>query len=108
MSAFDDALKALHSDQNLSRVATYRVGGAGAGLALRVIWGEPTKDEPFGETGAIVKEIRVDVRLADVASPKKDDTIDLGAKRYSVLTVIKDTEGLTATLTLKYKEAVAP
>lgn len=105
VSAFAAALAALHKDPNLSRSALYRVGGAGAGVAVRLVWGEPTKEEEFAQTGAVVKEIRADLQLSEVAAPKAGDTVESAAKIYSVVTVVKDTENLTATLTLKYKQA---
>ena len=106
MSAFDNALAALHKDPNLSRSALYRAGGAGAGVSVRLIWGEPKKEEDFAQTGVVQKDIKADVRLADVADPKAGDTIEIGGNLYTVATApTKDTEGLTATLTLKFKQA---
>lgn len=107
MDAFTAALAALHSDPNLSRSAIYRVGGTGDGVALRVIWSEPVKESEFGKTGAVAREIKADVRLADVADPATGDTIDVDGKSFIVCAPpLKDTEGLTATLTLKFKPAV--
>lgn len=100
MSAFDAALAALHSDPNLSRSATYFVDGQGTGIAMRVVWAEPEREVDFGQTGAVVREIEADVRLAEIANPKRGDQLQ-SLNRYSVEKVLKDSECLSARLTLK-------
>ena len=100
MSAFDAALAALHSDPNLSRSATYFVNGTGDGVAVRVVWAEPEREADFGQTGAVAREIEADVRLAEIAEPKRGDQL-VSLNRYSVEKVLKDSECLSARLTLK-------
>jgi hypothetical protein len=76
VTAFTDALAALHSDPNLSRTVLYRAGGAGPGVQIQVIWGEQMREVDYGQTGAIAKDIQVSVRLADIANPAIDDTLE--------------------------------
>lgn len=100
MTAFDNALAALHSDPNLSRSATYFAGGAGPGVVISVIWAAPESKVDFGESGAIVREVKVDVMLADICDPKRGDRVE-SINTYSVEEVLKDAEQLSARLILK-------
>jgi hypothetical protein len=105
VNAFTDALAALHADPNLSRTVRYRAGGTGPGVDINVIWGEPQREMDFASTGAVVKDIKADVRLVDIASPARGDTMEpldsLGAIYEVATPPIRDTENLTASLVLK-------
>lgn len=105
MNAFTDALAALHADANLSRPVLYRAGGTGAGLQVNVIWSEPLRDMAFASSGAVLRDTKADIRLADVAAPAAGDTLeplDLLGTIYKVATPpVRDSENLAATLTLK-------
>lgn len=96
MSAFTAALGILHTDENLSEAATYKVGGTGDGVAIRIIRGAPDEIErAFG--AAIIRDaIRVHIRQADLAArPLEGDTITIGAEVLTVRHAQGDTERLT-------------
>lgn len=100
-TAFDRALARLHANANLSLSATYRRGGRGPGVSLRVI--REVIDDPFDAMGQRL-QARADtmrIRVADAAAVGKDDTIELldddgdAIERVVVMFATLDAEGLT-------------
>src|SRR5688572_3168767 len=100
MSIFAEVIDDLFSDENLTTSAAYRVGGAGPEKIIRAIFGYPTRDMAFGETGVVAREITASVRLAEVTNPKRGDTIEIDNVIYKVEQALHDSIDATATLTL--------
>lgn len=105
MTAFDDAMADLFADPNMSRPVLYRVGGAGAGVQINVIWSERLREMDFASTGAVVKDTVADVRLVDIAAPAVGDTLeplDSPGQIYGVAAKpLRDSQNLISTVTLK-------
>ncbi len=102
-SVFDDALAALHDDPNLSLAATFRRGGGGPGVSLRV-----TRDVVANDFDTLGQRVQgrsdaVRIRTADASAVTKDDSLDIldddGAaiERLVVISATLDREGLTWT-----------
>jgi hypothetical protein len=100
MTAFDDAAAAIFADDNQSRPAIYRAGGTGAPLNLRIVFAHPQRDAPFGETGAVVRDITARLRLSDVPVLKRGDTLEIGGVVHRIERVLGDTSAITAFCTL--------
>lgn len=75
MTAFADALGVLFSDPNISLAATWKVGGVGAGVSVRIVLKQPDQTINFGVSHVVVPTSVVDVRKSDVAQPKRGDTV---------------------------------
>lgn len=96
MTAFDDALAVLHKSPDLSEAATFKVGGAGDGVEIRVIRGAPENEEVAFGARVIAPAVRLHIRQADVAErPAKGDTITIGATILTVRFAQQDAERLT-------------
>jgi hypothetical protein len=100
MSIFAEAIDDLFSDQNLSSLATYRVGGSGPETSIRTIFARPMRDMAFGETGLAAREFTASVRLSEIANPKRGDTIEIDNLIYKVEVALHDSIDATAMLTL--------
>lgn len=86
MTVFDAAADVLFEDQNLGQDATYYAGGKGAGLAVRILLASPQRIETFGQSGAIVYDRFASIRISEVASPAKGDTLKIGGTMYRIET----------------------
>ena len=100
MSIFAEVIDDLFTDENLSCSAVYRIGGAGPEKAIRAIFGRPMRDMAFGETGAAARDITASIRLAEIAKPKRGDSIEIDNVIYKVELALPDSIDATATLTL--------
>jgi hypothetical protein len=100
MGAFEDAADTLWTDENLSKAAQYRLGGAGPSIDVRVLFGQPVRDMAFGNTGLAASDFAARVRLSEVASPKRGDTVAISDVIYKVETALKDSVGVSSLLTL--------
>ena len=100
MSIFTEAIDDLFSDENLTCSAIYRAGGSGPQETIRVIFGRPMQDLAFGDTGAAAREITASVRLSEVASPKRGDTLEVNSVIYKVELALHDSIDATAKLSL--------
>lgn len=65
--------------------AVYRSAGVGAAVACRVILRQPDEMTGFGETQIVRGSTLVDVRVAEVASPRAGDSFTVGEAVYEVL-----------------------
>lgn len=96
MTVFSEAADTLFENDDLGEDATYRVGGAGAGTALRVIRGAPDMMQTAFDARIIAPAIRVQIRIAELATrPAKGDTITIGATVLTVRHATRDVEALT-------------
>lgn len=77
MDVFAAATDALFTDPNIARVATWRAGGAGAGIAVRVITRRPDQVGSFGDSRAVLPTMLIDVRRSEVSEPASGDTVEI-------------------------------
>ncbi len=84
MTAFDAATALMFRDPNISVAASYLPLGVGPGTALRVIRKAPDLMESFGDSRIVSKTTMIDVRVADVATPKSGDVFQIGSENLRV------------------------
>lgn len=95
MSIFDAAINTIFADPNMSVAAEYRVGGADPAISVRVVKVSPSTVTDWNRASFVQASHLFDVRVADVAEPKKGDTITIAGTVYSVREEpILDAEGL--------------
>ncbi|CAA7626615.1 hypothetical protein [Magnetospirillum sp. SS-4] len=99
MSAFADAIDDLFADPHLACTVTYRPGGAGYGVSVRVIAGRKDQISEFSDISVVSATARFDVRVSDVPNPAEGDTIALDGETFVVQgEPIRDTERLVWTV----------
>lgn len=103
MNAFSNALAALHANADLAEDAVFYAGGAGPGVALRVI--RQTAIDPavasFGSMGSLRGKQLLDIQKTDLPDqPAPGDTIVIGATAYLVEAAETDEQRLTWRVTL--------
>lgn len=76
-TAFDDAIEAAFDDDNIGLDALWRPGGAGDGIAVRVILKKPQAIVGVQDARFKLNGVLVDVRFSEVAVPAKGDTVEL-------------------------------
>lgn len=78
MTVFDAAIDSLFADPNLSVAATWRVGGIGDGVAVRIIRVSPADLAlTVGGVETVSSTALFAVRAADIAAPAPGDTVTL-------------------------------
>ena len=93
MTAFADAMAAIVADPNLGAPAVYRTGGAGDGIAIRVVRSAPDEViDAFGTTLVRPTDVLL-VAASDVPVPAKGDVVLVGAETLTVLAAIRDPVG---------------
>jgi hypothetical protein len=98
MDAFAAATDALFTDPNIARDAIWRAGGAGAGIAVRVITRRPDQVGTFGDSRAILPTLLIDVRRSEISEPASGDTVEIGGYLFEIIaTPIADSLGLAWT-----------
>jgi len=85
VTAFAATLDRLFLDPNLASDALWRVGGAGAGVAVRVIRKSPDRIVGFGDSRAVMPSVLIDVRTAEVAEPAMGDTIEIAGGVFDII-----------------------
>ena len=94
MSAFVAAMDALAADPNIGADASYRAGGTGAPVLLRVVRSSPDRlGDAFG-TSAIQAGDVLTVAIAVLSSVEADDTFTLGADTLPVQHAERDAAGI--------------
>ncbi|WP_240048506.1 head-tail joining protein [Crenalkalicoccus roseus] len=94
MSAFAAAMEALAVDPNIGADATYRAGGTGAPVPLRVVRSAPDRlGDAFG-TGVIQATDVLTVAIAALPTVEADDTFTLGADTLTVQHAERDAAGV--------------
>jgi len=84
MSALASALGILFRDRNMSAQALYRAGGAGDGVAVRVVKRAPDRLGNFGEGRFVTDSVMIDVRLSEVPALEPGDTFEIAGQLYEV------------------------
>ena len=85
MTVFAEAVDALFSDPNIGRDATWRAGGVGAGVTVRIVFRAPDAVANFGGGRFVAQSRFIDVRTVDVPILEPGDTFEIGSATYAVL-----------------------
>jgi hypothetical protein len=97
-AAFGAAIDAIFRDANVAEDATWRAGGIGDGIAVRVIRKSPDEVVGFGSSRAVMATILIDLRVSEVASPASGDTAEIGGDLFEIIgTPVRDGLGLVWT-----------
>lgn len=100
-SAFASALDALFADAHLARDIVYIAKG-GAPSLVRAILRRPDDISSFGEARLWSETTRLDLRLAEVASPRPGDRIEIDGEPFLIQgEPIRDRERLVWTVDLR-------
>lgn len=84
MNAFATAMNVIFADANLAVDALWFAGGAGPGVAVRVIRKSPDEITPFGAGRVLSETTQLDVRVADMPTPAPGDVIQIGAETFTL------------------------
>ena len=85
MDAFAAATDALFADPNIARDATWRAGGAGSAVFVRVITKRPDQVGSFGDSRAILPTTLIDVRRSEVSEPATGDTVEIDGDLFEII-----------------------
>ena len=85
LSAITAAVDALFTDPNIGRDATWRAGGIGAGVTVRIVFRAPDAVANYGGGRFVAQSRFIDVRLSEVPSLEPGDTFEIGSATYAVL-----------------------
>jgi hypothetical protein len=94
VTAFDAALAVLAADPNLGTNATYRAGGTGAGVPLRVLRSSPDRVADAFGTGILQATDILTVPLAALPAIEPGDSFTLGADLLTVDSAERDAAGV--------------
>ena len=101
MTAFAAALDALFADAHLARDVVYTAEG-GAPSLVRAILRRPDDVTGFGEARIWSETTRLDLRLAEVASPRPGDRIEIDGEAFLIQgEPVRDRERLVWTVDLR-------
>lgn len=84
MTVFSAAIDAIFADPNMAADAVWRPGGVSPGTALRVIAKSPDEVQDYGQSSIISPTLMVDIRVAELAAPKKGDLCVYAGQTYTV------------------------
>lgn len=100
--AFAIAMSVIFADPNMAVDAVYRAGGVGPDVPVRAIRKAPDEVTAFGAARVWSETMRVDVRVAEVASPAAGDHVMIEGTTYIVQgEPVRDRERLVWTLDLR-------
>lgn len=101
-NAFSGAVDDLFADPNLARLAIWRAGGGGDGVAVRVIARRPDRVAEFGETRIHAETTTIDVRVAEASQVARGDLFEIDGDLYVVQgEPVRDAERLVWTVELR-------
>jgi hypothetical protein len=84
MSAFDMAIEDLFADPNIAQTATYRVGGVGDEMSVRVIARQPDRDIEFGDISIHTATTIFEIMVSAVLTPAEGDAIILNGETFVI------------------------
>lgn len=84
-AAFATAIDAIFRDRHVAEDALWRAGGAGAGIAVRVIRKSPDKVTGFASSRAVMATILIDVRATDIPAPAAGDTAEIAGDLFEIM-----------------------
>lgn len=97
-AAFGAAIDAIFRDANVAEDALWRAGGAGSGVAVRVVRRSPDEVVGFGNSRAVLPTVLVDVRASEVALPAAGDTVEIAGDLFDIIGApVRDSLGLVWT-----------
>ena len=85
MDTFAAATDALFADSNIARDATWRAGGVGVGVPVRIVTRRPDQAVGFGDSRAVLPTTLIDVRRSEVADPGSGDTVEIDSETFEVI-----------------------
>lgn len=94
MGVFDDALAVLTADPNLGVAATYRAGGTGAPVSLRVLRSSPDRVTSAFDTALLQATDVLTVGIAVLPALAAGDTFAIGAELLTVESAERDAAGV--------------
>jgi len=101
ISAFASALDALFADPNIGRDAIY-VADVGAPLLVRVVARRADAVSDFGDARLWSETTRIDLRVAEVASPRPGERIEIDGDAFLIQgEPVRDRERLVWTVDLR-------
>lgn len=84
MNAIAAAVDALFIDPNIGRDATWRAGGNGGGVNVRIVFRSPDATASFGEGRFVTRSRFIDVRTSEVSVLQSGDTFEIDSNVYVV------------------------
>jgi len=101
ISAFASALDALFADPNIGRDAIY-VADGGAPVLVRVVARRADAVSDFGDARLWSETTRIDLRVAEVASPRLGERIEIDGDAFLIQgEPVRDRERLVWTVDLR-------
>ena len=101
MSAFATAVDLLFTDQNIGRDAIYIANG-GAPMLVRVVSRQADAITDFGDARLWSETTRIDLRVAEVPSPRTGDRIKIDGDTFLIQgEPVRDRERLVWTVDLR-------
>lgn len=101
MDAFADALGAIFDDPHLAERATWRAGGTGPAITVRIVRRSPDRVERFGDSRALLGSLTVDVLRSEAPTLAEADTVEIdGTTFHAVAEPVGDGIGLLLTVEL--------
>jgi hypothetical protein len=101
MSAFAAAIDGLFADGNLARDAVYIAEGSAPRL-VRVVTRRPDEVTTFGEARLWSETTRIDLRVAEVPSPRPGERIEIDGEAFLIQgEPVRDRERLVWTVGLR-------
>lgn len=95
MDAFAAATDALFADPNIACNATWRAGGAGESISVRVVTRRPDQVVGFGDSRAILPTLLIDVRRSELSGAASGDTVEIEGNTFEIIaTPTADSLGL--------------
>lgn len=84
MTAFAHAITALFADPNMAADATWRAGGTGPAVPVRVIRRAPDRVEGFGAGRFVTDTTLLDLPLLVLPDLAEGDTVEVEGTRYTL------------------------
>ena len=84
MSAFDLAIEDLFADPNIAKTATYRAGGNGDGISVRVIARQPDRDIEFGDISIHTATTIFEIMVSALPDPTESDSITMDGETFII------------------------
>ena len=101
MTAFAAALDALFADVNIARDAVYTAAG-GTPILVRVVSRRADDVTGFGEARIWSETTRIDLRVAEVSTPRPGDRVEIDGEAFLVQgEPVRDRERLVWTVDLR-------
>lgn len=85
MDAFADALGEIFDDPHLAERATWRAGGTGPAITVRIVRRSPDRVERVGDSRALLGSLTVDVLRSGAPTLAEADTIEIDGTAFRVM-----------------------